>query len=397
MKNFFAAAAILGTALPLFAQPAPAPAPGAVAPPTTEIVVTGRRLSDTERALAECLARKCPPDEDIDATLAHAENLFVAGRYADARTTAKASLGRNRKHAAKYPVPVSDLERSNGRLSAHLGEKYDYQYSTWGIRRALKAGLPDSDPRLVGADIEVAQMLAATGRDVLSRQKFNEAARDAEKIGRPDLAAAARLRLAYLELIAGDQVGGRRALEKIAAATDPKTRGSRLAAMLILAQDERKRGKPDRTEAVLAELKSAGLRQPVLVFAPEIKLIARSPVGEGETRSGMRAVATDNFEKKWVDVGFWVRPDGRVEDVEVLRSSGSQVWAAPVLTSIKGRIYSPVVENDAEGAYRVERYSFTSFWERQTGSYIRQRGPNARVEYLDLTPAPAARAETPSP
>lgn len=373
----------------MFAQtPAPAPQAASQSDESPTIVVTGRRLSDTERALAACIKRGCPPDEDIDATLAHAENLFVAGEYQKARSTTKASLGRNRKHAAKYPAPVSDLERSNGRLSAHLGEKYDYQYSTWGIRRALKAGLPDSDPRLVGANIEIAQMLAATGRDVLARQKYEEAIRGADKIGRPDLAAASRLRMAYLDFIAGDEYGGRRALEKIAASTEPATRGSRLAAMLILAQDDRKKGKPDRTDALLAELKSAGLKQPVLVFAPEIKLVAQNVTGEGGARSGIRGIATDNFEDRWLDVGFWVRPDGRVEDVEVLRASGNRDWAAPLLKSVAGRIYSPVDENDAEGAYRIERYSYTSFWGTGTGSRIRQRSPGARVEFLDLTPDP---------
>lgn len=36
-------------------------------------------LTDTERALRECLARQSPPNEDIGAALGHAENLFVAG------------------------------------------------------------------------------------------------------------------------------------------------------------------------------------------------------------------------------------------------------------------------------------------------------------------------------
>src|SRR5687768_17818135 len=37
------------------------------------IVVTGTSLSQTERNLRDCLARNCPPDQDIAATLAHAE------------------------------------------------------------------------------------------------------------------------------------------------------------------------------------------------------------------------------------------------------------------------------------------------------------------------------------
>lgn len=374
-------AAIAGAAS---AQPAPAPTP-----PEETIVVTGRRLSDTERTLAACLARNCPPNEDVDASLAHAENLFVAGDYKEARRTTRASLARNRKHASAFPEPVSDLERSNGRLSAHLGEKQDYQQSTWGIRRALRAGLPADDPRLVGADIEVAQMLAATGRDALARDTYNDAIKDATRIGRPDLAAAAKLRLAYFDMIAGDEVGGRRAVRALAESTDPKLRGTRIAAMLLLAQDDRKRGKPDRTDALIAELRTAGLTQPVLVFAPEVRLADASPIGEGAVRSGLRSLATNNYEKRWIDVGFWVRPDGRVEEADVLRASGDASWSQPLMKSIKGRLYSPVGGNDAQGAYRIERYTFTSFWDTTTGSRMRTRGPNARIEYLDLTPVPA--------
>lgn len=34
------------------------------------IVVTGQRILDYRDRLAACLARRCPPNEDIDATLA---------------------------------------------------------------------------------------------------------------------------------------------------------------------------------------------------------------------------------------------------------------------------------------------------------------------------------------
>ena len=51
---------------------------------TRTIVVTGRPLAGTARALAECIVRHCPPDEEIDRTLAHMENPFIAGRYQEA-------------------------------------------------------------------------------------------------------------------------------------------------------------------------------------------------------------------------------------------------------------------------------------------------------------------------
>ena len=79
------------SALPFLALAFAAPAgaqqagqPGA-APVAGDIVVTARSLQDTADALAACIARNCPPDEDIAATLAHAENQFVGGDYRSAR------------------------------------------------------------------------------------------------------------------------------------------------------------------------------------------------------------------------------------------------------------------------------------------------------------------------
>lgn len=95
-------------------------APAAAAPPK-DVVVTGQRLETTANALAECLARHCPPKEDIDASLAHGENLFLAGEYAQARHVLGKARARNLRYAATYPVEVGDLARAYGCLSTSTG------------------------------------------------------------------------------------------------------------------------------------------------------------------------------------------------------------------------------------------------------------------------------------
>jgi hypothetical protein len=80
IRPLFVALTLGASAALATAQQAPAPA-AANSPPTRDVVVTGVRLKDTEAALKACIARKCPPKEDIDATMAHAENEFVAGDY----------------------------------------------------------------------------------------------------------------------------------------------------------------------------------------------------------------------------------------------------------------------------------------------------------------------------
>src|SRR6476620_1394204 len=161
---------------------------GAAPPPQAEsdqtggpIVVTGVSLSQTERALRECLARKCPPTEDINASLAHADNLFVAGKYQDARRVTLASIGRNHRYRKTNPVDVSDLYRANSRIAAHLGEGRDYQWSTGEMHRILDSAFQKTDPRVIEADFELADMYASFGRTALARQVFEAAEKKADE------------------------------------------------------------------------------------------------------------------------------------------------------------------------------------------------------------------------
>ena len=133
----------------------------------------------------------------------------------------------------------------------------------------------------------------------------------------------------------------------------------------------------------IAELKQARLDKPVLLYSPPLAL-KRSPVqDQGEVGNALRLMATDNFDKTWIDVGYWVEGDGRVREVELLRSSGSTEWARQLLASIRQRIYAPLA--DPGGSYRVERFTYTSLWEQRLGTRIRQRSADARIESLDLS------------
>ena len=376
--------------LPLLAFSAPALAQDREGGSGQTIIVTGTSLAQSEKNLRDCIARKCPPEEDIAATLAHVENQFIAGDYAAARRTNKASLQRNSRYADRLPVQVSYLYRAGSRIAVHLGEGQDYEQSTWGIKRALKRGLPRTDPQLVGADLEIANMQASLGRTVVARDTYEKAAKDAERINRPDLAAMARLRLAWLEQMEGDIGLTRRKLRAIAEDRRPETNVARLSALILLARLDRQEGKTNSAAAVIEELRGARLPKPVLVYSPPVETPGRL-IDEGEQGSTTRLMAMENFDDRWVDVGFWVTPDGRVSEAEILRSSGGTGWARPLLKSIAGRIYAPAV-GSMDGTYRVERYTFTSLWTDQTGSRLRARSPNARIEFLDLTDDAQSRA-----
>lgn len=364
----------------------PAVAPAAPAPPAEgEIVVTGTSLRDTERALKECLARHCPPKEDIDATLAHAENLFVAGDYKQARRTTTASIGRNGKYAKELPLDVSDLHRANGRIAAHLGEGEDYEFSTNAMRRILNAGFGEKDPRVIAADLEVASMYASLGRLDAARRKYDQAEREAHAAGREDLAGLSQVRAAWLFQIGGQTDVARRALEKIGADFTPSHKVASLSARILLSRLDRLEGKAGDVDTLIAELRANPSQKPVLIYAPKIELTRREVQGRIGSVTGL--MATENFDDRWIDVGYWVNPDGKVSDAEILRHRGDASWSAPLMRSIAGRLYSPSAA--PEGSYRVERYTWTSLWKwDRTGTHIRQRSPDARIESLDLTAEP---------
>jgi tetratricopeptide (TPR) repeat protein len=378
---------LISLAVAFAAPPAASTTPSAADEP---IVVTGISLRDTERALRDCLARKCPPNEDINASLAHAENLFVAGKYQDARAVTTAAIGRNHRYGKTFPIEVSDLYRANSRISAHLGESRSYELSATEMHRTLDNAFPKTDYRVIDADLEWADMYASLGRIDRARQVLREAEKKAEAAGRPDLAGIARVRAAWLYQISGETWLARQALEEIARDNTHSAMLGRVAAKVLLARLDRNAGKLESSNALIEEMRSLHSKQPVLLFSPNIemprKTMGEGDAAEGESGSTTRLMATDNFEDRWADVGFWVTPDGKVTDAEILRSHGNTDWSKPLLRSVRGRIYSPIT--DAGGTYRVERYSYTSRWMNITGTRIRQRSPNARIEYVDLTPDP---------
>ena len=88
----------------------------------------------------------------------------------------------------------------------------------------------------------------------------------------------------------------------------------------------------------------------------------------------------------WADVGFWIETNGRVAEVELLRSKGPSHGLQPVLRSIAGRIYTPVRAGGTP-TYKIERFSYTSLTERRNRNAdrrpFRRRGGSSRS---NLTP-----------
>lgn len=365
----------------LSAQPAPA-----ATPPGDTVIVTGERIRDLRDALARCLARGCPPDEDVNASLALAEGHFLNGDYEDSERAIAGSIGRNRRHAGRYPEPVADLYRSVARVQSHQGRDGQAERSTFDILRSLRAGLPQEDHRHFTARLEIIQFQIRNGNTHGARRELRELINAARAAGREDVARVAemrRLQVEYAITPYGPTVGR---LREMAGWTDPARQFEAVSARLFLARVYRTRGDIAASDAMLAGIPPSDGDRRALLHAPTIRLTR-----EDSGRSLLPGMDDDNYEDKWIDVGYWIEANGRVSSVEVVRQGSRADWAEPVLASIRGRLYAS--STDRTPSYRLERYSYTAARGTRTGSRILARTGGARVEYLDLTaPTETGRA-----
>jgi tetratricopeptide (TPR) repeat protein len=339
--------------------------------PSQAIVVTGTRIGDDRDRLAACLARRCPPLEDMEAAARLAENLFVAGEYREARAVLGRAIDRNRNQTARYPREVAGLYRGHARVSVHLGEGETYQRSTYQMARSLADGLAADSTEVLLGRLEVGDMQASLGHAELAQRTYSSVEEAAGRAGNPRVAALAQLRAAWLRHLTGDTRGAERrllALSRSDAATTPL----RLAAEVILARISRSQGDRSATDRLIAEiLRNSPQSDLTLLWSPAVPA----------PRAGSR------FSDHWIDVGFWVRPDGRVEDAEILRNDGPTDWAEPVVRAVGSRIYLPLrAEPSSPGLYRIERYTYTSLFHLPDGSRIRTGTGTPRIERVDLPP-----------
>lgn len=394
---------VIATAPAAAQQATPAPVSQNVVPGGTgpDIVVTGTPLKDAQAALARCLSTHCPPDRDINATLAVAEAQFVAGDYKAARAETMKSINRNKRFAKSYPVAVSDLLRANSRIAVHLGEDGAYRSGALDVISALKAGLPDTDQRVLAARIELGDALLDTGKADDALDLYRKVAHQARDLHYDTVEAYALLRIAgayaAMSRTRNDAYysAAIKACDTVSAHTDAATAPIVGAARLLKAKLSVKNGDPGAVDALVETYRTlaTGVTTPVLLYSPKIEQpeLSGRETGGGETLNRM---ALGNFEAQWVDIGFEVGNDGKVSDTEVLRQSPSLsgTWFKPILTAIAGRRYAPLAAG-APPVPRVERYTYTAAWATETGSRIRVRSPIPKIERLDLSrdtpPTPA--------
>lgn len=368
------------------------------------IIVTGKTLDQTLAGLNECIKNACAPDKDIDATLAHAENLFVSGEYKQASLIIGKSVKRNKKFASQYPVAVSDLYRSSGRVYEHIGEVRDARFATLNMRDTLKKHMPEDRARILAAEIEVANSRFKQGFFDEAKRKYRSIRKSALADGYKDIAGIAKIRELSLDASRAGALKNiyfvnkaRKNINKFINEADQDV-NFKTAAMIILARLDRTLGVETSTDELIATLiKTNDSGRPVLVSTDPVTLnIAALAKGLGSsnasnsiTRFNTERFSSVRFEDRWVDIGFWVNNDGTVDEAEILRIRGDNNWVDNVTKSIVSRIYVPKkdkVNGETLGQYVIERYTLTSKFNTQTtGTRIRTRDGIPIVRRLDLT------------
>ena len=370
----------------------------------TDIVIVGQRIDEAKARLAACLVRHCAANEDIDATLDLAEVQMIDGDYDHARETLQGSIRRNRKVGPEYALPLSDLYRANGRVAAHLGIDSDYYRSSYAAYDAVRRGTDDGDYRRFVTRIEIAEMLGKTHNHDWARHYYDSIASEARKAGRPDIAMLAELRSLIRHYPEGQM--RTKGIERIASLNGPQFGAAPLEAKLALARLAYERKDLEAAAVIVRDLATMKIKRPILIYAPAFELaqrelpngdffdvnLASAPPGGGAaitrnlptSRWSTINRLPENVDDMWIDVAFRIAPDGSVENVKILRSRGETYWTEPLLQSIRGRRYTPAPEGSAE-SFRKERYTYTAAWQKQSGSKMLARSPQARVEFLDLS------------
>lgn len=375
-------------------------ATAATAPPPSQtprdIIVVAPALDRTAKALAACIARNCPPDQEVDAALSHAEAQFVNGGYLGARATVAQTLGRLKGQAKAYPVPVADLYLVQSRLSLHLGEGSDAQSNSMRAIRALRAGLPADDPRVFAQRIELADTRVRLRDHETAIEMLSAIEREAMAAGQPAMATYAKFKRAILYGVLGESDArfsptARKLIRELGDISDPALRPFGDAAAVLASRLKLRGDKGPALDDLMARAGNSASPEPVLLYSPPMEELETARLPRADGQSVLSQIATDaDYVDQWINIGFRIGADGRVEDVEPLQRSASFSgwWLPKVTKAIAARRYAPLSGAQARSARRVERYTLTSLKTNVTGSRVERREARAYVQMLDITPRP---------
>ncbi len=357
-------------------------------PPEADMItVTATRIDDYAAAVQACVARRCPPRADIATAIRYAEVQFRTGDYRGARKTLAAAVGRNRQAGAVEPIALSQLYRAQANVAVHYGEPQVVARATYNSLRVLQDNLPNGAPETLAAELAVADIRVRQGDNAGGAYAMAQVARRARSFGATGLADTADLHRGWVLHVLGRTTEARTLLATLAAMPGESARVTRLVARILLARMAPAADSAAAIDALIASL-AADRRgtAPVLVWGPPLPAPDNRLVDDRGVVSAPNVAGTIAVRLRWVDIGYAIRSDGRVEAAEILRGSSGSNWANAILAVVRARRYLPTPGDSPNAVdFRVERYTLTADFGTPTGSFIRRRNGSARYEQLDLT------------
>ena len=237
--------------------------------------------------------------------------------------------------------------------------------------------------------MEIAAMTAKLKGPDRGERAYREVADAARRMGREDIAGMAEVRAAWL-VYKQQPSAGKRELQGLLDRTPPLEPMALSYAKLFASAVARSEGRTADADRLVREI-VPNVRKPILLYSPPFEMVEQELGGISKAPSGSADLVdgnvlrrpSRNVERMWVDVSFFVQPDGKVTDLEVIRSENDTFWAKPLLKLIRGRKYTPFA--GSQPYPKVERYTYTGGYERSTGTHLNVRSPKTRIEYLDLS------------
>jgi len=360
----------------------------AVAEPATiddagTITVTASRLEDFAAAAERCARGGCRTREDVAVSVSYASALFDRGQYLDAKRLLAAAVARNRPAGSAEPLAVSQLYTAQATLAKHEGDQKIVRDATWASRNLLAASPGVPVLQRLTAEFRLGDWQLRTGKFSGAEARFAAIAAEARAAGEDGLADIAELRRALTLAAMRRRADSFALLETLAARTGPGADPVRRAALATASRLAFVRGDLNAADGYMARLTA-------IAAGPEPLLVSEPPLPKPRSR--------DIVALRWVDIGFWIRPDGQVDDAAILRGSATTDWAQVLIDYINGRRYSGFAAGaggdqakdqakDQVGRYHVERYTLTADYGVGVGSLIRRRGVNPRFEMLEMSGA----------
>ena len=358
---------------------------------STDIVITGKRLVEAQAA---CVRGGCTPLRDAQTSIALAEAQFHDGNYLGARDTLAAAVARNRNAAATDPKPVAALYEAYATVELHEGDRQIYRRAVTGRVATLRDNLPPGDPAVVAATGALGDMWVNLSN--YSQAIASYRAAEASALADGQERAAILVGMKRVALIASrDRRKARHVLDELGTRPIAQEGAYRTALDVLRLRIAARSADEAEISRLVARVGHRQGTPPTLIYAPPYRLDVRAASNQDERKFGLsdaiRSRSNEMNEIRWADIGFWIRPDGRTDDIDVLRGNGAASWIAPAIAQIEARRYTAATSPTADslvdsggsaspsGSYRVERFTSRSDYATPTDSNIRRRTAVGRV------------------